>query len=486
MTDIQLPVGQVIAELAGLGIVDVELKAFGFGKKPNFDPEKHPRDHEGQFIEVGGTVRLRAGGTAEVMEAVGNGRIRVKRDNDGREVVIDAGLVTQEENPQEREARMVSAAAARANAAVDAVDRAAARQGLAHGGGSAPAPEPAAPDTGAPDGSDGAAAAPMTDEEFSARAAYVEKAVGDARKAKLATEFQFSIDGKGKVWDRERSAMHDEIIAEVMATAANVPNQGKAIFSGGMGGSGKTFTLSRPETGLDQSQYLTLNPDDIKEIMAARGMVPDVPGAPDLSPMERAALIHEESSHITQLIAHQAYAQRKNIIWDITMASADSVQKRVTALHQARYVETKAVFVDISVEGSVGRAMGRYRSGQDKHNAGEPGALGGRYVPPFVIRESAATSFSSANRANFEQLKEQFDDWQVWDNSVDKRLPRLVYEKSSPNLAELVAAARDGLTDADRLELKSMPGTRAALYLTLRHKGLRESGQRRQTGGTRP
>jgi hypothetical protein len=495
VADIRLTATQLADELAGLG---VEVKAFG---RPDFDESEHPRDREGKFIEKGGTVRLRAGGTAEVIDTVGAGRIRVRRDDDGREVVLDAGLVTQTESANERHDRETQAdVLARGGGddpqplgdSVTDVDGTRTRVGetpddvtVDDDGEATRVGQPSlATDTVVGPGPGGASGGPMTDEEFRARAAYVEDVVGRAREAKLATEWTNSLDGKGKVWTRDRAVLHDEIVAEVMATAADVPNQGKAIFSGGMGGSGKTFTLSRPETGIDQSQYLTLNPDDIKEVMAARGMIPEVPDGPDLSPMERAALIHEESSHITQLIAHAAYAQRKNIIWDITMASQDSVQGRLTALSQARYVETKAVFVDISVEGSVGRAMSRYRNGQDRFNAGD--GLGGRYVPPFVIRENASESFSSANRTSFESLRDQFDDWQVWDNSVDKRPPRLVYEKSSPNLAELAAIAREGLTDADRLELKSMPGTRAALHLALRRKGLRHSGQRPTPGGSRP
>ena len=41
------------------------------------------------------------------------------------------------------------------------------------------------------------------------------------------------------------------------------------------------------------SQYLMINPDDIKEEMARRGMVPEIEG---LSPMEASDLVHEESS----------------------------------------------------------------------------------------------------------------------------------------------------------------------------------------------
>ena len=504
MTDISVPVGQVAADLAALGIHDVDLKAFGFGrKKPKFDPDQHPRDREGKFIEKGGTVKLRAGGTAEVLDTVGAGRIRVRRDDDGREVVLDSGLVTQTETGDERSKRRLS----EIDNAWDTMDY---DQAVADGriapaaDGDAASSAAARPDSGARDetatpsplsadtvvaaGPGGGTGRAMTDQEFEARQAYVADKTDAAIKAGLSTDAQFSLDGKGKVWTRERAMMHAQIVQEVMDSAADVPNQGKAVFSGGLGGAGKGTILKNPVANIDKSQYLTLNPDDIKEILAARGLVPDVPDAPDLSPMERSTLIHEESSHITQLIAQQAYAQRKNIVWDITMASEKSVNDRLTALRQARYVESKAIFVDIPVEVSVTRALGRWRKGQDRYETGE-NPIGGRFVPPDIIRKGASASFSSANRTNFETLRDSFDDWQVWDNSVDGRPPRLVYEKSSPNLAELTGAAREGLTDFDRLELKSMPGTAAVLYLTLRRKGLPHSGQRHHTaaaGGSHP
>ena len=77
------------------------------------------------------------------------------------------------------------------------------------------------------------------------------------------------------------------------------------------------------------SQYLVLNPDDVKEEMARRGMVPEVEG---LAPLEGVALIHEESSHITNMLAAKAYADQTNVMWDITMAGRGSVERRLDEL----------------------------------------------------------------------------------------------------------------------------------------------------------
>ena len=57
-----------------------------------------------------------------------------------------------------------------------------------------------------------------------------------------------------------------------------------------MGGKG---TILAKHAGIDTSKYLVIDPDQIKEQMARRGMIPEVEG---LSPMERSVLVHEESS----------------------------------------------------------------------------------------------------------------------------------------------------------------------------------------------
>jgi hypothetical protein len=47
--------------------------------------------------------------------------------------------------------------------------------------------------------------------------------------------------------------------------------------------------------GIEKGKFITINPDDIKELMVQRGMVPQYDG---LTPMEASTFIHEESSDI--------------------------------------------------------------------------------------------------------------------------------------------------------------------------------------------
>ena len=91
-----------------------------------------------------------------------------------------------------------------------------------------------------------------------------------------------------------------------------------AIIAGGLGGAGKDNSISQGTANIDLSKYLMINPDNIKEEMARAGMIPEVDS---LSPMEASDLVHEESSTIAKRMARRAYAEGKNLIWDITMSS---------------------------------------------------------------------------------------------------------------------------------------------------------------------
>ena len=165
---------------------------------------------------------------------------------------------------------------------------------------------------------------PLTDAQFQERADYVDRSMSAALKEHSTDR----VHAPGGVWTAERDRLHRQIADDLYARAADVPNEGKAVMAGGLGGAGKSTVLSK-YAGIDQSQYLTVNPDDVKEELVKRGLVPEIPGAEDLSPLERSALVHEESSRIAQMVAQRAYADRKNMIWDITMSSQPSIDSRV-------------------------------------------------------------------------------------------------------------------------------------------------------------
>ena len=260
---------------------------------------------------------------------------------------------------------------------------------------------------------------PLTDAEHAEHVSEVRARLDKARADGLATDQQHTIDPAREVWSDQRDAMHDSIIDDLYARASDVPCERRAIIAGGLPGAGKSTILER-YAGIDRSHYLTINPDDVKEEMARRDMIPPVSG---LSPMEASDLVHEESSHIAKRLAHRAYADGKNVIWDITMSSRVSTENRVTALRTQGYEQIEGVFIDVAVDVSVARTESRHREGEDSYRAGD--GYGGRFVPAELIRAKADPEWGSCNRKTFEDVKEHFDCWYRYDNSG-----------SSPTLAE--------------------------------------------------
>lgn len=265
----------------------------------------------------------------------------------------------------------------------------------------------------------------MTDAEFAARQERVDRAMAEAFNSH-STHITHT-NGAG-VWHPERDALHREIAASIYQEAVDrgVPAQGKAIIAGGLGGAGKT-TVLRDHAGIDPNRYLTLNSDDVKEVLAKRGLIPEVPGHEDLSPMERSALIHAESGRVAGLVADMAYRDRRNIIWDTTMGDPDWTAGLIEQLRNDHgYTDIKSVFVDIPVEVSVQRALSRYRRGLDDFADGQ--GHGGRYVPLRIIRAQGLPNGSTINREGFEKVKALLDGWSLYDNAVDGRAPILVAE----------------------------------------------------------
>jgi predicted kinase len=261
---------------------------------------------------------------------------------------------------------------------------------------------------------------PLSDAEYAEHVTKVRELLDKARADGLGTELEHTIDPDHEQWTEDRTVMHDAIITDLYAATADAPCERRAILAGGLPGAGKTTVLEQ-HAGIDRSRYLTINPDEIKEEMAKRGMIPEVAG---LTPMEASDLVHEESSHVAKRLCRRAIREGKNVIWDITMASRESTEKRISDLRAAGYSQVEGIFVDIPAEVGIHRSDARHREGHDSYRAGH--GLGGRFVPAEVIRYQADPDASSRNRTVFEQVKPQLDAWLLCDNSVDGRAPLLV------------------------------------------------------------
>ena len=260
----------------------------------------------------------------------------------------------------------------------------------------------------------------LTDQEWVEHLKYVSDQLDKARAEGLTSTRLYTIDPDGQSWARDRRALHDVLINDLYANAQDVPNAGCAIIAGGLGGAGKTTVLTE-YAGIDLSQYLTINPDNLKEEMARRGMIPMIEGT---SPMEASDLVHEESSYLARQLALQAQADGKNLIWDITMSDKGKTEGRISDLRKAGYDRIAGIFVDIPVETSIERTASRHREGHEEYRAGN--GMGGRYVPPEVITDQKDDEWGSRNRKTFEAIKERLNSWSIYDNSVNGGVPRIV------------------------------------------------------------
>jgi hypothetical protein len=135
--------------------------------------------------------------------------------------------------------------------------------------------------------------------------------------------------------------------------------------------------------GVERSHYLTISLHSIMEELAARQLIPLVPG---LSPMDASELVHAESAWLAKRLGLRAIADGKNILWDITMASMPSIQSWLDALEAAGY-SIQGIFVDISVEESVSRVDAEHRRRHEDYRNGD--GYGGRYIRPEAIRALA-------------------------------------------------------------------------------------------------
>ena len=274
------------------------------------------------------------------------------------------------------------------------------------------------------------------------RKGYVEKVIAKLDKNKQDTQSRYTTVKNGVMsYDPEREEMHREIVESFIndAVKRGVPAEGRALFSGGLGGAGKSYVLKRG--GYHPDGYLTINNDDIKEALAKRGAVPKVLG---LTPMEASSLVHEEASDIMKTLMRTAKELKLNVIIDGTLGSTGSAERKIRELRAAGYTSVKAVFVDIDPDTSKKRAQIRYKDGMDRYTMGKNG-LGGRWLPLRIIDDNRSedSRFSSRNAENLVRLYSSglFDGKpDVWDNNVDGRQPeRVDYDDFSGDVSDLVS-----------------------------------------------
>lgn len=169
--------------------------------------------------------------------------------------------------------------------------------------------------------------------------------------------FESGIDGLpiGE-WSAERTAAQLELVNEVYEAASDIPNDHMAVLIGGIAGAGKGFAQETLDLGYETSDYMVVNPDDFKALLAAEGMDPAVNALTD---GEKAFFLHEESSRMAGMLYEKALADGKNVVYDWTMSSASSVEKKLQPLLDNGYT-VRMAFVDTPPDMALAQAMERY------------------------------------------------------------------------------------------------------------------------------
>lgn len=257
---------------------------------------------------------------------------------------------------------------------------------------------------------------PLSTDDATERAETLEKMYGALGfGSSLDTEKAHnSLGPNADIWSDERTQLHQEMWDDLITAIrdANVPRDRDALALGGLPGAGKSFTLKpgqaasgmgvvpwEPEPGSAPppgTTHVSINPDIIKEMLIARGALPDGVD-PSVKPMEQVNFIHEESSYLSKLFVAMLADEGYNIVLDNTMASPGSMIGRMRPLQEAGY-SFKGLFVDIPVEESRLSARRRYERGMTSD-------LGGRFVPSGVQSDTPSVNGRlSVNRDAFDEL----------------------------------------------------------------------------------
>jgi len=259
------------------------------------------------------------------------------------------------------------------------------------------------------------------------------------------TEHLYAADGSPPppgLYTAERAAQHAQIIADLMARNADVPAEGKAIVLGGLPGAGKTYAIDHlPEDAkavigdIDRSQYITINPDDMKAELQARGMVPDYPG---LKGMEASPQIHEESSYLAAQLMAAALENHQNVILDGTLGTTGGTLRKMGALEAAGYQPPIGLYVHVDDSAASQGAIDRFARGMASPDG--PRAV----APDFLQQVESGAHFP--NRENFDSITPRMGSYVVLDSSDKAAGPKLVASGGSgASVKSFLAAIRKAL-----------------------------------------
>ncbi|MFF8345772.1 zeta toxin family protein [Cellulosimicrobium funkei] len=206
------------------------------------------------------------------------------------------------------------------------------------------------------------------------------------------------IDGKVDQPTARRRALWRRLRDEARAEAPGARQDGKAIVLAGPPGAGKGHVQGNV-LGLDKDAWLVVDADKFKDKLLREAMndgsyetflKPDAvrereaAGEP-FFPLELAALVHEESSHLARLLRDEALREGTNVVIDSVLSNPRAAVALGNQLAAAGY-EVEVVDVEVPYELSQARIAQRWRESYEGAVVTGEG-LGGRWVPSVYARD---------------------------------------------------------------------------------------------------
>ncbi|MFE0752168.1 zeta toxin family protein [Gordonia sp. NPDC058843] len=205
--------------------------------------------------------------------------------------------------------------------------------------------------------------------------------------------------------DPSRARVRKDIITDYLADEL-APGGGvrEAVITAGVPGAGKS-TAVNAILGAEASQYRRVDADEIKDALlehaVARNLYADLLGkrladGKPVAPRELAALVHVESTQISDAVRRHVLTSGEPIIIEGTLAWSEHGATLLTELQDAGYTRVRVILVEVPEAVAQERALDRWW--QVRSDGGD--VLGGRFTPPDVIASYYGPDGISVCRTN--------------------------------------------------------------------------------------
>lgn len=237
---------------------------------------------------------------------------------------------------------------------------------------------------------------------------------------KLSNDDTYTRNTKDGVFSNEReSNVHEPIMKEFIDICDKYSsNKPEVVFLAGGGGSGKSHVLNKE---VDESKYLTINNDHVKE------MIPEYAQFQNEDIYSAAHRVHKESSHLVDMMLEAASEHKSNIVYDATCSNVIKTLKLISMFKSKGYkVKVIGVLCDPSI------------CLQSIHNRFIKRK---RYVPKHI----AISDNISARNTMIELMSDKDIDMVLYDNNgqMHHKEPIKVYDNTQENKI----LSKEGLND---------------------------------------